>query len=82
MSYFVNNSPASWFITTVLAVRMLLDEEGEEVIGKKMLLGGEAERNVGGKTQLVRICKTEEERVDALRGVFGLLLSDKKEGRN
>ena len=75
MSYFVNNSPASWFTTTVVAVRMLLDEKGEEVVGKEMLWGAEVKRNMGGKTQLVKTCRTEEERIMVLRDVFGLVLS-------
>jgi hypothetical protein len=76
MSYFVNNSPLSWFTTTVVAVKMLLDEQGDEVVGKEMLFGAELKRNMGGKTQLVRTYGTEEERVEVFRDLFGLLVGE------
>lgn len=75
MSYFVNSNPASWFTTMIVAVKMLLDEQGEQIVGKEMLAGAELKRNTGGKTQLVRTCMTEEERVEVLRDLFGLVLT-------
>jgi arylamine N-acetyltransferase len=93
MSYYINNSPQSWFTTTVVAVKMLLDDEQSEddkqssngeqtkeevVVGKEMLCGAELMRNMGGKTQLVKTCATEQERVDVLRDVFGLVLTEEE----
>jgi arylamine N-acetyltransferase len=93
MSYYVNNSPQSWFTTTVVAVKMLLDNEHSEddkqasneeqpedvvVMGKEMLSGAELKRNMGGKTQLVKTCATEQERVHVLRDVFGLVLTEEE----
>ena len=76
MSFYVSNSPASWFTATVVAVRMVLDAgQGEEVVAKEMMLGAEVKRNTGGRTQLVKTCATEGERVEVLRDVFGLVLS-------
>lgn len=90
MSYYVNNSPQSWFTTTVVVVKMILDDEhdkqssnGEQtkeevVVGKEMLSGADLMRNMGGKTQLVKTCATEQERVDVLRDVFGLVLTEEE----
>jgi hypothetical protein len=93
MSYYVNNSPQSWLTTTVVAVRMLLDhgeredhkqvsneEQPEDVlvVGKEMLSGAELKRNMGGRTQLVKMCATEQERVDVLRDIFGLVLTEEE----
>jgi arylamine N-acetyltransferase len=93
MSYYINNSPQSWFTTTVVAVKMVLDDEQREddkqssngeqtkeevVVGKEMLCGAELMRNMGGKTQLVKTCATEQERVDVLRDVFGLVLTEEE----
>ena len=78
MNFFVSNSPASWFTKTVVAVKMLLDEQGENVVGKEMLLGAEVKRNMGGKTQLVKTCATEDERIEVLKDVFGLVLSEEE----
>lgn len=76
MSYFVNNSSLSWFTTTVVVVKMLLNEQGDEVVGKEMLWGVDVKQNMGGKTLLIRTCGTEKERVQVLEDVFGLRLSD------
>lgn len=93
MSYYVNNSPQSWLTTTVVAVKMLLDHEQREdrkqfsneeqpedviVVGKEMLSGAELKRNMGGRTQLVKMCATEQERVDVLRDIFGLVLPEEE----
>lgn len=92
MSYYVNNSPQSWFTTTVVVVKMILDDEQREddkqssngeqteevVVGKEMLSGADLMRNMGGKTQLVKTCATEQERVDVLRDVFGLVLTEEE----
>ena len=88
MSYYINNSPQSWFTTTVVAVKMILDDDkqssnGEQtkeevVVGKEMLCGAELMRNMGGRTQLVKTCATEQERVDVLRDVFGLVLTEEE----
>lgn len=93
MSYYVNNSPQSWLTTTVVAVKMLLDHEQREdrkqfsneeqpedviVVGKEMLSGAELKRNMGGRTQLVKTCATEQERVDVLRDIFGLVLTEEE----
>jgi hypothetical protein len=93
MSYYVNNSPQSWLTTTVVAVKMLLDHEQREdrkqfsneeqpedviVVGKEMLSGAELKRNMGGRTQLVKTCATEQERVDVLRDIFGLVLPEEE----
>lgn len=52
-----------------------------ETGGKIMLADGTVKRNLGGKTEIVKVCRTEEERVQALREYFGITLSDdEKEG--
>lgn len=49
---------------------------GVEVIGKIMLADGVVKRNMGGRTEVVKECKSEEERVKALEEYFGIHLSD------
>jgi arylamine N-acetyltransferase len=74
---------------TVLIVRFLLGERmdgGEEIVGKVMLVNGEVKRNDGGKTRVVMVCKTEEERVRALKEHFEIVLTEEEiagvKGRN
>ena len=45
-------------------------------MGKEMLSGAELKRNTGGRTQLVKTCATEQKRVDVLRNIFGLVLTE------
>lgn len=52
-----------------------------ETGGKIMLADGVVKRNLGGKTDIVKICRTEEERVQALKDYFGITLSeDERQG--
>ncbi|KAH6668880.1 arylamine N-acetyltransferase 1 [Halenospora varia] len=77
---------------TVLIVRFLRGKvEGgvgleEGIVGKVMLVNGEVKRNDGGKTSVVKICKTEEERVAALKEYFDIDLTEEEiagiRGRN
>jgi hypothetical protein len=36
--------------------------------------------NSGGKTRVVKVCETEEERVEVLREFFGILLNEEEIG--
>lgn len=51
------------------------------IAGKIMLVDGVVKRNLGGRTEVLRFCKTESERIQALREFFGIELTDEqKEG--
>ena len=54
------------------------EQSEKEMVGKEMLSGADLMRNMGGKTQLVKTCATEQERVDVLRDVFGLVLTEEE----
>ena len=81
VNWFASQSPESPQRSMVLAILFLrgpkgADDEGRErVAGKMMLVDGEVKRNVRGRTELVKVCKTEEERVEALREYFGIELT-------
>ncbi len=49
-----------------------------EIYGKVMMADGVVKRNVGGKTEVVRVCGSEEERVEALREYFGIKLTEEE----
>lgn len=76
MSFWVNECPQSWFTHMVAAVRMMLEDD--EIVGKLMLNGAEVKINTGGRTRPLKICKTEEERIEVLKTQFGLEF-DRKE---
>jgi arylamine N-acetyltransferase len=71
-----STNPGSFQTTTMLIVRFLRRES--QIHGKAMLVNGDVKQNLGGKTSLLMSCQTEEERVEALRSVFGITLTDEQ----
>ena len=53
---------------------------GLEVYGKRTLLQATVKENLGGKTQTVMECKSEDERVRVLREFFGIALTEQERG--
>ena len=77
MSYFVSTRG---YLTSNLVIVKFLREE-EEIVGKLMLVNGLVKKNTGGRTQVIRECLTEDERIDALRQFFGITLThEQREG--
>jgi arylamine N-acetyltransferase len=73
--------------TTILIVKFLRDncegkeEEGVEdskIVGKLMMVNGAVKRNLGGKTEIVQVCKNEDERIEALKQWFGITMTDEE----
>lgn len=84
-NYYVSNSPDSFQTTTVLAVKFLRrkvegakEDREEEIYGKVMLVNRVFKLNTGGKTSVVKVCKTEEERVEGLKECFQIDLTDEE----
>lgn len=71
-------------VKTVIVVRFLLEEE--RIIGKIMLVNGGVKKNLGGKTETIKVCGREEERIRALKEYFGIELTREEQegvkGRN
>ncbi|KAG4440836.1 hypothetical protein IFR05_003708, partial [Cadophora sp. M221] len=90
MNFYTSTSFAETNFQTrrVLGVRFLRREREREgyIVGKVMLVDGEVKRNDGGRTSVVMVCRTEEERVQALRVYFGIELTEEERlgvrGRN
>lgn len=49
------------------------------VVGKIMLADDVVKRNMGGKTELVKQCKAEKERIEALEEYFGIYFTDEEQ---
>ncbi|KAK5660084.1 hypothetical protein OQA88_13553 [Cercophora sp. LCS_1] len=89
ISWFTSTSPENQQTYTPLAILFLRgdrprDEDGVEeyekvkVVGKVMMAGADIKRNVTGKTELIKRCVTEEERVEALKEVFKIVLTEEE----
>ena len=76
MNHFASTSEQSFQTWTVLVVKFL--REGENVVGKVMMVNGDVKRNDGGRTGLVRRCETEDDRLDALKEHFGITLTEEE----
>lgn len=57
---------------------MLLDDAGEKIIGDITLINDTVRKNVGKDREVLRECKTEEDRVQALRELFGMELTQEE----
>jgi arylamine N-acetyltransferase len=66
---------------TVIVVKFVLGE-GEsgrkEVVEKVTLKDAVVKRNSGGRTEVVKVCRSEAERVDVLRELFGIILTEEE----
>ncbi|KAK4693254.1 hypothetical protein P7C71_g4111, partial [Lecanoromycetidae sp. Uapishka_2] len=76
VNHFTSTSPACFQTFTVLVIKFLREEE--RICGKVMLVDGDLKRNTGGKTELVRRCETEDERVEVLREWFRIELTQEE----
>lgn len=83
MNFYTSKSPDSFQTFTPIIVKFLRrdDENGGvgEIYGKLMLVNGDVKENQGGRTRLIRACKTESERLEALREVFGMTLTKEEQ---
>ncbi|KAF4966603.1 hypothetical protein FSARC_5723 [Fusarium sarcochroum] len=86
VNWWVNTHPDSHQRSNVLTIKFLrrpvengVRFEGEqEIYGKRMLVNGVVKENLGGRTQIITTCKTEEERIEALEKYFQLFLTDEE----
>ena len=76
MNFQTSQSRTSWFTYKVAVVKMILEEE--EVVGTLMLVGGDLKRRMKGRTEDLKACKIEEDRVQALGEWFGIKLEDEE----
>jgi arylamine N-acetyltransferase len=84
LNFYISRSPESLQTNRVLIVKFLrrnhqLDCSPLAIIyGKVMLVNGDVKLNTGGRTAVVKSCKTEDERVEALKEYFGITLTNEE----
>ncbi|KAF2478672.1 N-hydroxyarylamine O-acetyltransferase [Neohortaea acidophila] len=76
MNYFTSTNKACLFTYVLIITKMLADEAGEKIVGDITMLNDTVRRNFGSDRKVLRECKTEKERVDALRDFFGVELTE------
>lgn len=75
MSWFASTSPSSYFVRYVMCSRMILDEQKDAVIGDITLAGDTVRRTVNGQREVLRVCESEADRIEALEEFFGIVLT-------
>jgi arylamine N-acetyltransferase len=83
VNWFAGSHPTSHHRATQLLVKFLRrpkdDGSGDdEIFGKRMLVNEVIKENLGGRTQIVQVCKTEDERTEALEKWFGIRLTEEE----
>lgn len=76
MNFWLVNHPDCFQRLAMLIVAFV--REGTDITGKLMLVDGTVKRNMGGKTEIVQVLKTEAERKEALKTWFGLVLTEEE----
>ncbi|KAJ4309749.1 hypothetical protein N0V84_011338 [Fusarium piperis] len=86
VNWWINTHPDSHQRRNVLTIKFLRRSidggekyKGEqEIYGKRMLVNGVVKQNLGGKTEVITICETEEQRIDALDKYFNISFTDEE----
>jgi len=76
MNCFTSTSPDCFQTSTMLVIKFL--RKADEIYGKIMLVNGEVKENTGGKTRVIKVCKTDEERVESLKEYFGITITNEQ----
>ncbi|KAI3542634.1 hypothetical protein CSPX01_06839 [Colletotrichum filicis] len=81
---FTGSNPESSAVTMLCVVKFLRIDTQEQlthpqkIYGKRMLVGHLVKENLGGRTRVVRECRTEDDRVQALRDWFNIELTEQE----
>ncbi|KAJ5202745.1 hypothetical protein N7449_004824 [Penicillium cf. viridicatum] len=76
MNFSVSQSRTSWFTKVFVCMRMILDQTGTEIIGQCVMSGKEVKERLHGKTQILQVLESEEDRVKALAKYFDMRLRE------
>ena len=80
MSYFTSTNSRCFFTYSIVCMKMLLSEDEEKIVGNLTLFNDAVVKQVGAEREILRRLGTEEERVVALREVFGVELTEEEKG--
>jgi arylamine N-acetyltransferase len=75
MSWFTSTHGNSFFTRYMTATRMIMDSDEKKIIGSVTLFKETIREQRGSERKLIKECKTEDERVEALREIFGIELT-------
>jgi arylamine N-acetyltransferase len=75
MSWFTSTHESSFFTKSVMCTKMIMDEEKGFIVGNRTLFGDSVQETIGAEKMMLKECKTEVERVQALEELFDVVLT-------
>ncbi|CZS94792.1 related to arylamine N-acetyltransferase [Rhynchosporium agropyri] len=78
MSWFTSTNPRSFFTKYIICTKLLMDEEKEVIVGNITLFKDTVRETIGAEKKVIKECKTEEERVNALAEIFNVHLTEEQ----
>ena len=74
MNWYINTHPRSWFTHKIMVGKMLLSEDGQEIVGDLTLYEKALRKRVRGRIELDVAFQSEEERILLLQEHFDIQL--------
>lgn len=78
MSWFTSTNPRSFFTRYVTCTKMLMDEDRGVIVGNVTLFMDTVRETIGANRKVIKECKTEDERLQALAEIFSVHLTDEE----
>ncbi|THX01189.1 N-hydroxyarylamine O-acetyltransferase [Aureobasidium pullulans] len=78
MSWFTSTHGNSFFTRYMTATRMIMDPEQEKIVGSVTLFEATIRESIGSERKVIKECKTEDERIESLKGIYGIELTDEE----
>ncbi|GLB08832.1 N-terminal acetyltransferase [Aspergillus tubingensis] len=76
INYYMSTSRESWFTSHVVCVRMLLNEDGDKIVGDVTLFNDTLKERLGATSKELEKFASDEQRVLALERVFEIHISE------
>lgn len=75
MSWFTSTHGNSFFTRYVTATRMVMDAQQEKIVGSVTLFKDTIRESIGDQRQVIKECRTEEERLHSLKEFYDIELN-------
>lgn len=75
MNYATSIRRTSWFTSDIICLKMILDDEKDDIIGALILSGSTLKRRKYGDSETLAECVSEDQRAAVLKDHFGINLS-------
>lgn len=78
MSFFTSNNPSVFFTYSIICTKLILDEAKEELVGDVTMFNNVVRKTVGGKREPPQELSIEQERIQALKDIFRVELTEEE----